>query len=113
MKKTLLVLAIATLTALGVSSAHAGGLHISIGLPLPPLPPLPGIRIGVPTPVYAAPPVVYAQPAPVVTAPAPVVVAPPAVVYAPPVYVAPAPVYFAPRPWVRYGWGYRHYYHRW
>src|SRR5689334_20126752 len=41
-----------------VSVSQAGGVHLSIGLPLPPLPPLPGIHITAPAPVYAPP--VYA-----------------------------------------------------
>jgi hypothetical protein len=54
MKKILLLTAV----LLGaVSASQAGGLHLSIGLPLPPLPPLPGIHITAPAPVVYAPPV--------------------------------------------------------
>jgi hypothetical protein len=57
MKKILLLSAV----LLGaVSVSQAGGVHLSIGLPLPPLPPLPGIHITAPAPVVSAP--VYAPP---------------------------------------------------
>jgi hypothetical protein len=56
--------------------AHAGGVHLSIG-------------IGVPAPVYVepaplvvAPAPVFVRPAPVITYPSPVVIAEPPVVYA-------------------------------
>ena len=72
--------------------AHAGGVHLSIG-------------IGVPAPVYVAPaPVVVApapvvvQPPPVVTYPSPVVIAeppPPVVTYPSPVVIAEPPVVYA------------------
>jgi hypothetical protein len=47
-----------------------------------------GITVGIPAPVYVAPPVAYY--------PRPAYVAPPAVYVAPPVYYAPAPVYYGP-----------------
>jgi hypothetical protein len=49
-----------------------------------------GISVGIPAPVYVAPP-------PVAYYPRPAYVAPPAVYVAPPVYYAPAPVYYGPR----------------
>src|SRR3989442_11475295 len=59
---------------LGAVSASQAGVHLNIGLPLPPLP-LPGIIIGRPAPVVVAPPV-CAAPAPVYEAPS-VVIQPP------------------------------------
>ena len=55
MKKILLLSAV----LLGAVSASQAGIHLNIGLPLPPLP-LPRIVIGRPAPVYAAP--VYSAP---------------------------------------------------
>jgi hypothetical protein len=89
MKKLLLLSAI----LLGaVSASQAGGVHFSVGFPLP-LPPLPGISIGVPAPVYAAPPV-YSYGGPV---------------YGPSVAVAPPPVYYGYPGYYRPYYGYRGY----
>jgi len=49
MKKILLLSAV----LLGAVSASQAGIHLHLGLPLPPLPPLPGVSITVPAPVYA------------------------------------------------------------
>ena len=95
MKKLLLLTAI----LLGVVSAsQAGGVHVSVGFPLP-LPPLPGITFGVPAPapVYPAAPA-YGYGAPY-CGPS-VAVAPPAVYFGYPGYY----------PYYR-GHGYRGYYH--
>jgi hypothetical protein len=76
--------------------AHAGGLHVSIGIGVPVYP----------APVVVAPAPVVVYPAPVVVARFPVVVAPPPVVYgAPPVLVGD---YYGPR---HRHW--RHHHHRW
>ena len=83
MKKLFVLSAI--LIGAATASQAAGRLHI--GLPLPPLPPLPRIVIGRPAPVYP-PAVVYQAPAPV---------CPPAVVYG-----APDPVY-VPAPSFSFG----------
>ena len=91
MKKILLLSAV-LLGALTVS--QAGGVHLSIGLPLPPLPPLPGIHITAPAPVVPAP--VYAPP-----------VCPPAYSYGPSYYCPPT-VAVAP-PVVSFGFGYPYY----
>ena len=86
------------ITALSVNSAQAGGVHVSLGLPLPPIPF-----------VSVCAPRVVCAPAPVIYAPAPVVYAPPPVVYAPaPVVCVPPPVYYA-APWGPRGYGYPHY----
>jgi PXPV repeat (3 copies) len=80
-KLAILTLAAASMIGLAAPAiAHAGGVHLSIG-------------IGIPTPVYVAP-------APVVVAPAPVIVhPPPAVVYQSPVVVTePYFVYQRPLP---------------
>ena len=85
------------IAALSVNSAQAGGVHVSLGLPLPPIP---FVSVCAPRVVCAPAPVIYA-PAPVVFAPSPVVYAPAPVVYAPPVYYA--------APWGSRGYGYSHY----
>jgi hypothetical protein len=70
-----------------------------------------GISVGIPAPVYVAPP-------PVAYYPRPAYVAPPAVYVAPPVYYAPAPVYYGP-PVVYRRWHHHHHhghhghYRRW
>jgi hypothetical protein len=83
--------------------AHAGGVHLSIG-------------IGIPAPVYVAPPPAVVYPAPVLIQP------PPAMVYPPPVvYTAPCDVYGRPLPpglakkYYGYhpGHGYKFYKHGW
>lgn len=88
---------------LGTSLAHAGGVHWSIGINLPPI----GTVISN-APVYY-PPVPYYEP-PVVYRPAPVYYTPPpAVIYRPvPRYVAP-PAYVVDRrgPVYRGGWAHR------
>ena len=71
------------IAALSVNPAQAGGVHVSLGLPLPPIP---FVSVCAPRVVCAPPPVVYA--------PAPVV-------YAPPVYYA--------APWGPRSYGYSHY----
>jgi hypothetical protein len=63
-----------------------------------------GISVGIPAPVYVAPP-------PVAYYPRPAYVAPPVVYVAPPVYYAPAPVYYGPPVVYRRGHD-RHHYHR-
>jgi hypothetical protein len=66
-------------------SAHAGGVHLSIG-------------IGIPAPVYVVPPPVVVGPAPIIVQPAPGIVYP-GVVYPPPVaYTVPYDVYGRPLP---------------
>jgi hypothetical protein len=77
-----------------------------------------GISVGIPAPVYVAPPPVayyprpaYVAPPPVAYYPRPAYVAPPAVYVAPPVYYAPAPVYYGPPVVYRRGHD-RHHYHR-
>jgi hypothetical protein len=60
MKKLLLLSAI----LIGAATASQAGVRFHLGLPLPPLPPLPGVVIGRPAPV-CPPPVVYSAPAPV------------------------------------------------
>jgi hypothetical protein len=60
--------------------AHAGGVHLSIG-------------IGIPAPVYVAPPPAVVYPAPVIVQPAPRLVYPPPVTYS-----APCDVYGRPLP---------------
>jgi hypothetical protein len=70
---------IGLLTCLGIglaglvapTPAHAGGVHLSIG-------------IGIPAPVYVAPPPVVVTPAPVVVYPEPHVIYPPPVVFVDP-----------------------------
>jgi len=60
--------------------AHAGGVHLSIG-------------VGIPAPVYVVPPPVIVQPAPVIIQPEPNYIYP-GVVYPPPiVYTVPYGVY--------------------
>jgi hypothetical protein len=63
-------------------SAHAGGVHVSIGFGLP----LPVAIVAPPPPVVVAPQPVVVQPAPVVVQQYPVVVAEPRVVYTYPAY---------------------------
>ena len=79
-------------------SAHAGGVHVSIGFGLP-----------LPVAIVAPPPAVVVAPQPVVVQPAPIVVQQPAVVVAEPRVVYTYPYYGG----YRYG-GYRHWghYHR-
>lgn len=81
--------------------AHAGGIHLSIG-------------IGVPAPVYVAPapvvvapPPVFVRPAPIITYPAPVVIAEPPVVYARPLPPGLAKRYYGYHP----AYGYKYYKH--
>src|SRR6266436_8775767 len=82
MKKILLLSAV----LLGAATvSQAGGVHLSIGLPLPPLP---GISITAPAPVYAPP--VY----------------PPAYSYAPAYY---PPAVVVRLPVVSFGFGYPYY----
>jgi hypothetical protein len=65
--------------------AHAGEVHLSIG-------------VGIPAPVYVVPPPVVALPAPIIVQPAPGIVYP-GVVYPPPVvYSVPYDVYGRPLP---------------
>jgi|SRR6185295_9603932 hypothetical protein len=78
MKKLALLAAV----LLGTAAASQAGINIHIGIPLPPLPPLPGV--------------IFGHPAPVVVAPRP---CPPPVVVVPPC----GPVY---------GYGYGHRVHR-
>jgi hypothetical protein len=86
--------------------AHAGGVHLSIG-------------VGIPAPVYIGPPPVVVHPAPVIIQPEPSYIYP-GVVYPPPVvYTVPYGVYG--RPWPpglakkypghHYGHGYKFYKH--
>src|SRR5215467_14524452 len=92
MKKILLLTAV----LLGAATvSQAGGLHLSLGLPLPPLPPLPGIHITAPAPVLPVPAPVYAPP-----------VYPPAYSYGPAYY--PPAVVVSP-PVVSFGFGYPYY----
>jgi len=66
-------------------AADAGGVHLSIG-------------IGIPAPVYVAPPPIVVYPAPVIVQPAPGIVYP-GVVYPPPVaYAVPYGTYGYPVP---------------
>lgn len=79
------------------SPAEAGGVQVSIG-------------IGIPAPVYVAPPPVVVHPAPVIVQPAPRIVYP-GVVYPPPVaYTVPYGVYGHPVPpvIVKHRRGYHH-----
>ena len=85
------------IAALSVNSAQAGGVHVSLGLPLPTIP---FVSVCAPRVVCAPAPVIYA-PAPVVYASPPVGYVPAPVVYAPPVYYA--------APWGPRGYGYSHY----
>ena len=86
------------ITALSVNSAQAGGIHVSLGLPLPPIPF-----------VSVCAPRVVCAPAPVIYAPAPVAYVSPPVVYVPaPVVCVAPPVYYA-APWGPRGYGYSHY----
>src|SRR5205814_9952445 len=89
MKKLLLLSAV----LLGAASASQAGVHLDIGLPLPPLP-LPGIIFGRPTPraYYDAPRSYYAPP----------------VCEAPPYYDYDSPVIIAP-PRLSFGFGPRYY----
>lgn len=103
MKKiTFIFLSIAAVTVVGMQSASAGGIYVSVPL---------SARVSVGPPVYVAPAPVYVAPtvpvAPMVQA-APVYVSPaPTVVYQvpPPVVYAPAPVYVA-RPVISFGFGF-------
>jgi hypothetical protein len=96
MKKQIAI-ALATLAcAAATSAAHAGNVHWSIGINLPPI----GTVVSN-APVYGAPAPVYYQPAPVYYQPAPVYVAPPQVVYRP----VPAAGYYRAAPVVVYGGG--------
>ena len=108
MKKLLLLSAV----LLGAVSASQAGTHFSLGIGLP-LPPLPGVVIRAPAPVYA--PVVYA-PAPVYRAPlcaAPVVVAPPTVYFGYGGYgCAPGYGYYSYRGYPDYRYGHGYAYHR-
>jgi hypothetical protein len=82
-RKALVSAALVLAATFGASAAHAGDVHWSIGINLPPV----GTVIGS-APIYDAPPPVY--------------YGPPQVVYRPaPVYYAPAPVYYPP-PRIRY-----------
>lgn len=75
------VVLLGTLGLVRPSSAQAGGVHISIGLP-------------VPFPVVVVPPPVVVRPWPVVVRPWPVVVAPaPVVIHRPPAYIERRVVY--------------------
>jgi hypothetical protein len=78
-------LAVSTAVWVMPQPAHAGGVHLSIG-------------VGIPTPVYVGPPPIVVHPAPVFVHPAPSVVYP-GVVYPPPVvYSVPSDVYGRPLP---------------
>jgi hypothetical protein len=85
--------------ALATGAAHAGNVHWSVGISLPPV----GTVISnapvyaAPAPVYYEPAPVYYQPAPVYYQPAPVYVAPPRVVYRPVPVVVRGPVIHANR----------------
>ena len=73
-------LAVSTAVWVMPQAAHAGGVHLSIG-------------VGIPAPVYVGPPPVVFHPAPVIIQPAPSVVYP-GVVFPPPVvYTVPYGVY--------------------
>ena len=92
--KNVIALAAIGIAALSLNPAHAGGVHVSIGLPLPPIP-----FVTVPAP--CRPPVTYA--------PAQVVYVAPPMVYVPaPGVCAPPPVYY-PDPWGSRCYGYSHY----
>ena len=95
MKKILFLSAI----LLGTAVASRAGVGVHIGLPLPPLPPLPNIVIGAPAPrVVVREPRVFYPPVPVVVAPRPVC--------GPPVVVVPRRrVVYAPY------WGHSRYSH--
>ena len=106
--KTVIALAAIGIAALSVNPARAGGFHLSIGLPLPPIP-FVTVLAPCPSPVICAPaPVIYAPP-PVVCISAPVVCAPPPVCY--PAVWGPGHGYNAGhRGWERHGalaWGHR------
>ena len=83
--------------------AHAGGVHVSIGLGVP-LPvavvPPPPVVVAPAPPVAVYPRPAFIQPPPVVVAPPPVVVAEPRVVYTYPYYRGYA------RPWRHHHHGY-------
>lgn len=87
LSRKLVVSATLALVAAGATTAaHAGGVHWSIGINLPP-----AVGVVGGGPVYGYPP-------------APVYYAPPPVVVAPPVVYQPAPVYhYRPAPRVVYG----------
>jgi hypothetical protein len=108
--RRVLSLTAGVLLGLGVSiatwampqSAHAGKLHLSIG-------------IGIPAPVYVAPPPVIAHPAPIIVHPAPVIVYPPPVAFSAPYGVYGH--YFPPgiaKPYYGYhpAYGYKFYKHK-
>jgi hypothetical protein len=103
MKKQIAI-ALATLAcAAATSAAHAGNVHWSVGINLPPI----GTVVSnapvysAPAPVYYQPAPVYYQPSPVYYQPAPVYVSPPQVVYRP----VPATGYYRAAPVVVYGGG--------
>lgn len=103
MKRMLASSLVLAAAVFGAGAAHAGNVHWSIGINLPP--------IG--TVISSAPPAYYA-PAPVYYAPAPVYYAPPPVVYRPVVY-RPARVVYRPVPgYYQQRWappGHRHRHH--
>src|SRR6185369_3066709 len=107
LRKILAISSASVALAAAAGSAHAGGVHwsvgVNVGVPVAAYPAYPVYQE--PAAVYPAAPVVYQAPPPVVVAP-PVVYGPPAVVYrAAPVYVAPG--YWGPRGY----WHGGHYYH--
>jgi hypothetical protein len=113
MLRSVVLAMVTTGAALGVTSAHAGGVSWSIGINAPAVGAVvssgPGYyghgygAVYAPAPVYAQP--VYAEP--VYVAPAPVYRVPPRVYYPAPVYYRPAPVvyprYYHDRPEWRHG----------
>ncbi len=115
--KKLILLAV---VLVGAATASQAGVHFSLGLGIPLVPP-PPVYVSPPPVVYTAPAPVYTAPAPVYTAPAPVISQGPAVVYqspapvvvaSPPVCVAPAPVFCPPAPRVVVGFGFPGYGYR-
>jgi len=91
MRRILASLVFAALAA--ASGIAAAGTHVGFG-----------ISVGIPAPVYSAPP-------PLVYYPSPAYVPPPAVYVAlPPVHYVPAPVYYGP-PVVHRRWHHHHHRH--